>query len=107
MTPVTFGPEAEDEVAEAAFWYEAQRKGLAARFLAEVHAVVDLIPGRPKSFPRLMDPVPDLEIRRALLRHFPYAIVFIELEREIRILAVCHAKRRPGYWIDRVKPADP
>ena len=51
MTPVTFGPKAGDEVAEAARWYEEQRKGLSARFLAEVHAVVDVIPERPKSFP--------------------------------------------------------
>ena len=103
MNPVTFSPEAEGEITAAALWYEDQRRGLAARFLAEVNAVAGVLPERPKSFPRLTDVAPDLEIRRALLPNFPYAVVFIELNSEIRILAVCHAKRRPGYWLDRVQ----
>lgn len=39
----------------------------------------------------------DLDIRRALLPRFPYAVVFFELEAETRVLAVAHASRRPGY----------
>lgn len=45
----------------------------------------------------------DLIIRRALLPRFPYAVVFIDLGAEIRILALAHAKRQPGYWLDRVE----
>lgn len=52
MIPVSFAPEAEDEVAEAALGYEARRRGLAARFLNEVHTTADVIAERPKSFPR-------------------------------------------------------
>jgi len=26
----------------------------------------------------------------------------MDLGTEIRVLAVAHAKRRPGYWLDRV-----
>ncbi len=37
-----------------------------------------------------------LEIRRALLARFPYALVFLVREDEVRVLAVAHAKRRPG-----------
>jgi plasmid stabilization system protein ParE len=61
-----------------------------------------LIATRPASFPRLLDMPPDLEIRRTLLPRFPYAVVFIELGGEVRVLAVAHAKRQPGYWLDRV-----
>jgi hypothetical protein len=29
-------------------------------------------------------------------------VIFMDLGTEIRVLAVAHAKRRPGYWLDRV-----
>jgi len=29
-------------------------------------------------------------------------IVFVEVGDEIRVLAVMHAKRRPGYWMKRL-----
>jgi len=41
--------------------------------------------------------------RRALLDHFPYSVVFRERPHDIQILAVAHAKRRPGYWTTRLK----
>ena len=46
---------------------------------------------------------PDLDTRRAMLPRFPYGVVFLELGTEIRILAVAHAKRQPGYWLNRVQ----
>ena len=45
----------------------------------------------------------DLVIRRALLPRFPYALGFLELQTEIRILAIAHAKRHPDYWLNRVE----
>jgi hypothetical protein len=54
------------------------------------------------SFPRLVDLPADLVIRRVLLPRFPYAVVFMDLGREVRVLAVAHAKRRPGYWLNRI-----
>ena len=41
--------------------------------------------------------------RRALLGRFPYFVVYRERSRKIEIIAVAHAKRRPGYWARRVK----
>jgi hypothetical protein len=32
----------------------------------------------------------------------PYFVVFREFAREIQIIAVAHAKRRPGYWNKRL-----
>jgi len=57
---------------------------------------------RPDAFPRLLGPAPELGIRRALLPRFPFGLVFLQIGREIRIVAVAHAKRRPGYWLHRV-----
>ena len=104
MTPVQFAPEVPDELAEAALWYEAKKQGLGDELLAEIEAFLPLIGARPRSFPRLLGVQATLEIRRALLARFPYAVVFLVREEEVRVLAVAHAKRRPGYWLSRVRP---
>ena len=79
---------------------EARARG---EFLTEVERVLPLIGTSPASFPRLLDLPADLVVRRALLPRFPYAVIFMDLGTEIRVLAVAHAKRRPGYWLNRVE----
>jgi hypothetical protein len=101
---VRFAPEVPDELAEAVLWYEARRQGLGRELLDEVQATLPLIGERPRSFPRLQDVDATLEIRRALLARFPYALVFLVREDEVRVLAAAHAKRRSGYWLGRVRP---
>jgi hypothetical protein len=65
MKPVQLAPEAVTELAEAATWYESREPGLGDRFLEEVGGVLPTLGTRPRSFPRLQDPAPDLDIRRA------------------------------------------
>jgi plasmid stabilization system protein ParE len=103
VSVVRLAPEAVDELAEAAGWYRDRRPGLESEFLAEMERVLSLIESFQASFPRLLDLPADLEIRRALLPRFPYAVVFIDLGPEVRVLAVAHTRRQPGYWLDRVK----
>ncbi len=45
---------------------------------------------------------PDRGVRRKLLRRFPYLVVFVELDTQVRVLAVAHAKRSPGCWLERI-----
>jgi plasmid stabilization system protein ParE len=99
---VRLSPEAIDELVEAAGWYRARWPGLESEFLAEVDRVLPLIGNSPTAFPRLRDLPEDLVIRRALLPRFPYTLIFMDLGEHIRVLAVAHAKRRPGYWLERV-----
>ncbi len=102
MKQVRLALEATEELADAAAWYEARQPGLATKLLEEFERILVQISSRPQSFPRLRDTAPDLGIRRAVLPRFPYALVFLELADEIRVVAVAHAKRQPGYWLDRV-----
>jgi hypothetical protein len=104
VTSVRFAPEVADELAEAVLWYDTRRHGLGSELLDEVEATLPLIGRRPRSFPWLQGMDPGLEIRRALLVRFPYALVFLVKDEEVRVLAVAHAKRRPGYWLSRVRP---
>ncbi len=91
------------ELTEAASWYEARQPGLAIKLLQEIDQAEYAIQSRPHSFPQLANTSTDLVVRRALLPRFPYALVFLELQAEIRVLAVAHAKRHPNYWLNRLQ----
>ncbi|MGH8646592.1 MAG: type II toxin-antitoxin system RelE/ParE family toxin [Gammaproteobacteria bacterium] len=39
--------------------------------------------------------------RRLLMRRFPYSLIYRIAGEEIRVLAVAHHSRRPGYWRGR------
>jgi plasmid stabilization system protein ParE len=68
-----------------------------------VDQAVVAIDAMPASFSRLLDVPPELHVRRALLRRFPFALVFLQRpDGPIRVVAVAHVKRRPGYWLRRV-----
>jgi toxin ParE1/3/4 len=96
-------PEAKEELAAAAAWYEERRAGLGLELLAEVDAVFEAIARRPGRFPLYPRVAPELRVRRAAARRFPYSSAFINLATVIRVLAVAHEKRRPGYWVGRLK----
>ena len=79
MIGVCLAPEALHELSAAAAWYESKREGLGTELLNEVEEVLPRIAAMPESFPRLLDIPDDLEIRRALLPRFPYALVFLRV----------------------------
>jgi plasmid stabilization system protein ParE len=100
--PIRVDLDAEEEITVALDWCEAQRHGLGREFLTDFREAIHSLrkPG-PECRPALGIPAA-LKVRRKLLRRFPFAIVFVELETSIRIIAVAHARRRPGYWKPRV-----
>ena len=102
MKTVRVEPEAKQELAAAAVWHEQWREGL-RELLAEVDAVLAAIAHRPSRFPLYPRVARELGVRRAAARRFPYAIAFIELPTVVRVLAVAHERRRPGYWVGRLK----
>ena len=61
--------------------------------------VLDL-PGTGQRVPRLSAELP---VRRLGVRRFPYHVIYLETRDELRILAVAHDRRRPGYWRSRLK----
>lgn len=76
---------------------------LSREAVVEIAEAAAWIGSYPDSFPLLLDLPEELSIRRALLPRFPYALVFMELPPEVRVLAVAHLKRRPGYWLNRIR----
>ena len=94
--------EAEEEMAHAIERYERVREGLGGAPWSEIKAAMRTLsaPG-PECGPVLGLP-PELGVRRKLVARFPYAIVFVEGEAFVRVLAVMHGHRLPGYWRRRL-----
>ena len=90
-------PEAEDDLREAAeFYRERGGNPLTQSLFAEFERSMDMLlqhPGLGALWRRGK--------RRYVMRHFPYALIYTISGEEIRILAVAHHSRRPGYWRSR------
>ena len=57
----------------------------------------------PRSGSRVPRLPPDLTVRRLAVTRFPYHVVYLETDAQLRILAIAHDRRRPGYWKARLK----
>jgi plasmid stabilization system protein ParE len=104
MNPgVRFDDEADAEYRLAGRWYEARREHLGIEFFDAVDAAIDRIVAAPQAGSPVRGLPPDLTVRRRAVMRFPYHVVYMELETHIRILAIAHDRRRPGYWHDRLE----
>lgn len=87
-------PLAVAEVHDAAEFYKLQANAeLGLAFVAEFERTVNLVLANPQ-----LGAVFHGTRRRCLLRRFPYSIIYQVTAEDIRILAVAHHRRRPGYW---------
>ena len=90
---VRLRPEAEQDLSDAAAWYEAQVPGLGHRFLDEVLAAFSSVSETP-----LMYPVVHRNTRRALIHRFPFGVYYRVEQTDIVVLAVMHGSRNPRRW---------
>jgi len=97
MKIVSFLPEAEEEMAAAARYYESRARGLGIDYLREVERAVKTIKKSPETWPAIKE-----KIRRRLVRRFPFGIIYCIEPEEIVIIAVAHLRRRPRYWVKRI-----
>lgn len=91
--PIIIEPPAEADLREAFDWYEQQREGLGQDFLLCVEAALAAMAERRRSFP-----VAVRKARRALVRRFPYSILFVEMPEAIAVVGVFHTSRNPALW---------
>jgi toxin ParE1/3/4 len=102
MPSYGFHPEALSEYSEAAQYYlEHAPPIVAAAFIAEIEAAIKRILDAPTTWRVIEEP----GIRRHLSHRYPYAIYYQwqpELDN-VRIYAVMHLRREPGYWRRRLR----
>jgi plasmid stabilization system protein ParE len=92
-----FLPAAEQDLIDAAAYYESDLRGLGYEFMLEAQRVTRVLIEQP-----LLGKKIDQVHRRIPLRRFPYALIFRHDRDVIRVVAVAHHRRRPRYWAGRV-----
>jgi plasmid stabilization system protein ParE len=98
---VRFSAEAAAELDDAAAWYDEQRPGLGTAFIDAVATAAASLANWPRSGAPVAGLAADLEVRRAPVGRFPYHLAYLVTDDHIRVLAVAHDRRRPGYWRSR------
>jgi toxin ParE1/3/4 len=93
-----FHPEAVEEYEDATRYYAARSAGLADRFIECIEAALSHIVDAPERW-RVLEG----DIRRYVVRIFPYVILYSIEPEYVLILAVMHCKREPGYWRARAE----
>jgi hypothetical protein len=96
-------PEARLELVAAAQHYEDERPGYGAKFRQEYEQRLE----RALTLFRSGAPFPlsdeAIEVRSFGFHGFPYSLVVAEVGGLRTVIAVAHAKRKPGYWRERVR----
>jgi hypothetical protein len=94
---VEFIEPASIELDDAIEYYNLQSTGLGEKFLVEVLETIELI----SDFPQLWSQNTK-NTRKAVLRKYPFNLIYSLFEDKIYIIAVAHQNREPEYWIDRI-----
>jgi plasmid stabilization system protein ParE len=94
--PVVFRHIARQELDDAIWWYESERPSVGIEFAGEVASLLARVAETPKQFRTVRG-----DVRRGVLRRFPYTIHFLLESNRIVVLAVFHAKRNPKRLEDR------
>jgi toxin ParE1/3/4 len=78
---VIFTQAARAELTDAQDWYEGEATGLGRRFRQAIGVLRN--------------------VRRALLRRFPYSLFFVVEDEVLIVIACFHASRDPSHWQKR------
>jgi plasmid stabilization system protein ParE len=93
---VIFTGAARSELIEAQDWYEGAATGLGRRFRQAIDALIGRMSDNPRQFPMVFK-----NVRRALLRRFPYSLFFVVEYDALIVIACLHASRDPSQWQKR------
>ena len=95
---IHFDVSASREYLRARRWYAARAgESIASGFVEELDRVLMRLANSPTSGTEFRQ-----KYRWLRLRRFPYLVYYrIASEQTVVVLAVAHARRRPGYWIGR------
>ena len=91
-------PEAERDVDQVYDWYESQRIGRGEDFMVRLEACFHSIVRSPEMYAEIRKP-----FRRALIRKYPYAVIYEYRNPDVWILAVFHMSQEPAKLQARLK----
>jgi plasmid stabilization system protein ParE len=89
-------PEAEQDIDDAYEWYETNQPRLGSEFVRAVDEAIAKIGRNPLAYP-----VQYRQVRRVLLKRFPYGVFYVLVDDTIFVLACFHGKLDLKRWRDR------
>jgi plasmid stabilization system protein ParE len=95
---VEFHRQVQQDLNEAAQYYDQRGIHLATRVRAEFADCINAIKSNPKRFPfYLKHPV----MRRVRLKHFPYILIYREVADGVRVVIFKSERRHPSFGMER------
>jgi plasmid stabilization system protein ParE len=94
---IQIDPEAREEMEAAYDFYESKRRGWGSRFVDRVQYEIERIQANPMIHAEV-----HRDVRKAVVRQFPFVLIYRIESTVVRIVAVFHTSRDPGAWRKRV-----
>jgi hypothetical protein len=91
LRTLIFKTKAADELEQVTIWLESKRSGLGHRFSAAVQRAIDIIKEHPQAFVEYYG-----SQRRAPVRGFPFALIYVFTSGQVSVLAVIDLRRDPA-----------
>ena len=93
-------PEAEADITKAAIWYASREPELGLELLSDIQRSISLALQNPRAFLCIRK---SPEVRRVLVKKFPYRIFYILAPDLLIVFAVLHAARHERVWRQRLR----
>jgi hypothetical protein len=101
---IKVGNEAAAELEEAVAWYEEEEVGLGLRLIDAFEYAVQLLREPNPPLTPVLGNSASLGARKLILHRFPFSLVVLQSQQAMIIVALAHHAKRPGYWVERVRP---
>ena len=79
------------QLEESCLFYERKKKGLGFELEQEIADVLEIIEKNP-----LLFPVKFSDLREAVVRRFPFVIVYEIFEKQVVVVSIFHTKQHPS-----------
>ena len=93
MLNIVFRASADAQLVAAKAWYDQQRHGLGDEFARSLESAVNRIARNP-----FAAPVQFKDVRRVLLKRFPYAVFYTADNDNLLVLSCLHTRRAAVDW---------
>ena len=90
---IRFRPEAKDDYRKTVIYYNSFSKETSKRFVEQVDNVLNRIANMPFSSPVLKN-----DVRKAVVKGFPYVVLYIVGDTNITIIAISNTYQNPKKW---------
>lgn len=103
MNGPRFFPEALGEDEDAVAYYETREEGLGARLVEEDDEAIAFAMEFPSASAMVREAPVQYGLRSVLIKSFPINFVCVVRNDTLVVVALFHARRHPGYWMERLR----